>query len=82
MKQAGLEFAEGRIHVDPDICNGRPTIRGTRIAVESILDYLGAGDSEADVLAAFPDLEVADVRACLGFAVRLMHQRYDLAKVA
>ena len=82
MTQPGLEFADGRIRIDPDVCNGRPTLRGTRIAVESILDYLSAGDSEADILAAFPALEIADVRACLSFAGRLMHQRYELAKVA
>lgn len=82
MTELASHFADGRIRVAPDVCNGRPTIRGTRIAVESILEYLGAGDSEADVLLAFPGLEVADIRACLRFAGRLMHQRYDLAKVA
>lgn len=78
---AVLNFAE-RIVIDPDVCNGRPTIRGTRIAAESVLEYLGAGDSEQDILLALPGLELADVRACLQFAGRLMHQRYDLAKVA
>ena len=78
---AVLSFAE-RIVIDPDVCNGRPTIRGTRVAVESVLEYLGAGDSAADIVQALPGLELADVQACLQFAGRLMQQRYDLAKVA
>ena len=36
---------ESRILIDPNICNGRPTIRGTRITVQTILEFLGAGDS-------------------------------------
>ncbi|MFZ4625887.1 MAG: DUF433 domain-containing protein [Rhodoferax sp.] len=38
-------FLDGRITIDPDLCNGRPTLRGKRIAVQTILEYLGAGDS-------------------------------------
>ena len=60
-----LEFLQGRITVDPDICNGHPTIRGQRITAQSILEYLSAGDSEADILREFPQLESADIRACL-----------------
>lgn len=63
-----LEFLQGRITVDPDICNGHPTIRGQRITAQSILEYLSAGDSEADILREFPHLEAADIRACLQFA--------------
>lgn len=75
-------FFQGRIVIDPDVCNGRPTIRGKRITVQSILEYLGAGDSEADILAEYPMLEAEDIRACLTFAGQLMAQRYDILKVA
>lgn len=75
-------FLEGRIVIDPEVCNGRPVIRGKRIAVQSVLEYLGAGDSEADILAAYPVLEAEDIRACLLFAGQLMGQRYDLLRVA
>lgn len=75
-------FLEGRIVIDPEVCNGRPVIRGKRIAVQSVLEYLGAGDSEADILAAYPVLEAEDNRACLLFAGQLMGQRYDLLRVA
>lgn len=76
------QFFDGRITIDPDMCNGRPTIRGKRITVQSVLEYLSAGDSEADILAAFPELEAADIRACLLFASQLMKQRYDVVRVA
>jgi uncharacterized protein (DUF433 family) len=75
-------FLYNRITIDPAICNGRPTIRGTRIAVQSILEYLSAGDSETEILAEFPELEAEDIRACLEFASRLMGVRYELSKVA
>lgn len=77
-----LEFFNGRITVNPDVCNGHPTIRGKRITVQSILEYLSAGDREGDILGEFPELESADIRACLLFASQLMNQRYDYAKVA
>ena len=54
-----------RITIDPQICHGKPTIRGLRYPVESILEYLAAGDSIEDVLSEFPDLERDDVLACL-----------------
>ena len=45
-----------RITIQPDICHGKPVIRGLRYPVESVLEYLAAGDSFEDVLAEFPDL--------------------------
>jgi uncharacterized protein (DUF433 family) len=77
-----IELFAGRITIDPEVCNGRPTIRGKRIAVQTVLEYLGAGDSQAEILAEYPMLEPGDIRACLKFAGRLMDQRYDLVKVA
>jgi len=77
-----VEFLNGRIVINPDVCNGRPTIRGKRITVQSVLEYLGSGDSVADILAEYPMLEPEDIRACLMFAGQLMNQRYDLVKVA
>ena len=57
-----------RITIQPDICHGKPVIRGLRYPVESVLEYLAAGDSFEDVLAEFPDLEREDLLACLEFA--------------
>ena len=59
-----------RITIDPEVCHGKPVIRGLRYPVESILEYLAAGDSLEDVLAEFPDLEREDLLACLEFAQR------------
>ena len=65
-----------RITLHPDICNGKPTIRETRIAVHSILEFLTAGDSQAEILEQFPTLESDDIAACLAFATALMNRRY------
>ena len=77
-----ISFLNGRITIDPEVCNGRPTIRGKRIAVQTILEFLAAGDSEEDILAQYPALESEDVKACLTCAARLMNERYELTQVA
>jgi uncharacterized protein (DUF433 family) len=58
----------GRITVDPAVCHGKPVIRGLRYPVESMLEYLAAGDSIDDLLVEFPDLQREDLLACLEFA--------------
>lgn len=75
-------FLDGRITIDPEVCNGRPTIRGKRIAAQTILEFLGAGETAEEILKQYPSLEPDDIRACLQFAALLMDNRYDLAKVA
>jgi uncharacterized protein (DUF433 family) len=77
-----ISFLDGRITINPEICNGKPTIRGQRITVQTILEFLSAGDDEAEILEQYPSLELEDIRACLRFAAELMSRRYDLAKVA
>ena len=59
-----------RITIDPEICHGRPVIRGLRYPVEAMLEYLAAGDSVEDLLMEFPDLQREDLLACLEFAVQ------------
>ncbi len=73
-----LTFINGRITIDPAVCNGRPTIRGKRIAVQTILEYLAAGDSEADILAQYPGLEPEDIRACLLFGTDVTHSNHEV----
>lgn len=70
------------ITIDPEVCNGRPTVRGKRIAVQSVLEFLAAGDSVDDVLQAFPALTRDDVQACLDFASRLMARNYTVVQTA
>ena len=57
-----------RIAVDPAIRFGKPCVRGTRISVGDVLDYLAGGMSEAEILVDFPQLTSDDVRACLAYA--------------
>jgi uncharacterized protein (DUF433 family) len=71
-----------RITIDPAVCHGKPVVRGLRYPVESLLEYLAAGDTFEDLLAEFPDLERDDLRACLEFAassLKLKSQHLVLA---
>ena len=63
-----MESLLSRITIDLAICHGKPSIRGLRYPVESLLEYLSAGDSMDEVLAEFPDLQREDLLACLEFA--------------
>jgi len=58
----------GIITIEPGKRGGKPCIRGLRITVYDVLEYLASGMSEAEILADFPDLTSDDVRACLAFA--------------
>ena len=73
---------ESRIQIHPDICNGRPVIQGTRITVQTILEFLGAGDSIEDLLEAYPTLSREDVLAALRYSSRLMANHYRIEHVA
>jgi uncharacterized protein (DUF433 family) len=64
------------------VCNGKPTLRGKRIAVQTVLEFLSAGDSAEEILSQYPSLEAEDIRACLRFATELMAGHYALKKVA
>lgn len=63
-----------RIVVDPEVLVGKPVIRGTRMAVEFILELLAAGQSESDLLANYPGLTREDILACLSYASYLAHE--------
>lgn len=77
-----IEYLDGRITVNPDLCNGRPTVRGLRITVETVLGFLSAGDSPDEILHQYPSLERPDIDACIRFAADLMAHRYTLQRVA
>jgi uncharacterized protein (DUF433 family) len=57
-----------RITIDPAVRSGKPCIRGLRITVYDILEYLASGMSQEEILADFPDLKADDIRAALVFA--------------
>ncbi len=61
-----------RITVDPEVCHGKPCVRGLRYPVETILEYIAGGDSIDAVLAEFPDLERDDILACIEVSRRML----------
>ena len=71
-----------RITVDSLICNGKPVIRGKRITVQTILEFLSAGDSKEEILNQYPTLEADDINACIRFAAELMNHQYSIQAIA
>ena len=63
-----------RIVVDPQVLAGKPVIRGTRLAVEFVLELLAAGQSESELLTNYPGLKRDDILACLSYASYLAHE--------
>jgi len=60
-----------RITVKPNICHGKPTVRGLRYPVESLLELMASGMTNEEILADYEDLEAEDLKACLLYAARL-----------
>ena len=73
---------DGRIISSPGICHGAPVIRGTRIMVWLILEYLANGDSMDDLLAAHPGLTREDISACLAYASQAARERIVPLEIA
>ncbi len=71
-----------RIIVNPDVCNGKPIIQGTRITAQTILEFLGAGDSIEEVLEEYPTLTREDVLECIKFSASLLGHRFTMVDVA
>ncbi len=71
-----------RIIVDADICNGQPVLQGTRIPIQTILEFLSAGDSIEEVLEEYPSLLREDILQCLQFSSDLMKHRFSLVEEA
>ena len=63
-----------RIVIEPEVLAGKPVVRGTRLAVEFILELLAAGQSEAAILANYPGLTRDEILACLAYASYLAHE--------
>jgi len=72
---------ENRITIDEKICNGKPTIRGKRITVQTVLEFLSSGESVQEILKQYPSLEQEDITACLKFAAELMNRNYSVRVV-
>ncbi len=70
-----------RITIDPEICHGKPTIRGLRYPVENMLELLASGMTIDELLEDYPDLEKDDFLACLTYASKLAHVK-SIFKIA
>ncbi len=66
-----------RISIDPLVCHGKPCIKGTRIMVSIILDYLKASESVDTILNEYPTLKEEDIRAAIGYATWLAHEEEE-----
>ena len=71
-----IEELLSRISIDPNICFGKPCIRGHRLWVSLILDFLASGMSAKEILQEYPDLEEADILACLAYGAEMARERY------
>jgi uncharacterized protein (DUF433 family) len=67
-----MEWKE-RIIIDPKILAGKPVVKGTRLAVEFIVDLLAQGWSVSDILQNYPGLTPDDIKACLRYASAILH---------
>ena len=70
-----------RIIIDPDICNGQPVIKGTRITAQTVLEFIAAGDSIDEILEEYPSLTRQDVLECVRFSSELMKHHFTLRAV-
>lgn len=77
-----MDSIANRIKIDDKICNGKPTIRGKRITVQTILEFLSVGEDRDEILKQFPSLEMEDINACLKFASDLMNRNFMIKSVA
>ena len=63
-----MDYRDVVITIEPGKRGGKPTIRGMRITVQDVLEYLAGGMSEEEIISDFPELASEDIRACLAFA--------------
>ena len=65
-----------RITIDPNVCFGKPCIRGHRIWVSLVLDFLASGMTTTEILDEYPGLEEADIHACIAYGAEMARERY------
>jgi len=65
-----------RISIDPTVCFGKPCIKGHRLWVSLILDFLAAGATIEELLNDYPGIEEADIRACIAYGAEMARERY------
>jgi uncharacterized protein (DUF433 family) len=71
-----------RITIDSQICNGKPAVRGMRITVKTILDFLATGETIENLLQAYPYLEREDIFACIHYASLAVDMDKSIFKIS
>lgn len=71
-----------RISVDPNVCFGKPCIKGTRIWVSLILDFLASGMSFEDILEEYPQLTIEDIRAAIDYGSEMSRERFVEVRIS
>jgi len=71
-----------RISVDPNVCFGKPCIKGTRIWVSLILDFLANGMSFEEILEDYPSLTIKDIRAAIAYGAEMSRERFVEVRIA
>ena len=70
-----------RVSIDPNVCFGKPCIKGTRIWVSLVLDFLAGGEAPDAILAAYPQLKAEDIRAAIAYGAEVARERVIPAPV-
>jgi len=68
---------EDRVTIDPKVCHGKPCVRGTRVMVSIVLDYLKAGETHREILSQYPSLKEEDILAAISYAAWLAHEEEE-----
>lgn len=76
-----MVYLTDRVTVSEGLCNGKPTIRGMRITVQTILEFLRAGNTREEILEAYPFLELEDIDACMDFAIHMANHQITVKPV-
>lgn len=76
VEEEAMKDWKERISIDPNVCHGKPCLKGTRIWVSLIVDNLASGSSEEEILTAYPSLTRDDIRAALAYAAEMTRERY------
>ncbi len=75
-----MEQIFDRIYIDSDICNVKPIIRGKRITVQTVMEFLSAGETAEEILNQYPSLEPEDITACMRYATELMNHSFIIKR--
>ena len=77
-----MKYITDRITIDEGLMDGKPTIRGMRVTVQTILEFLSAGDTAEEILEQYPYLEKEDITECIKFAAMLMGNNYSIQELS